>query len=83
MVIYKILLEFNILFPEEDYKEYLDKLYKIPKKYIFDFASTFLRYKINDERISNIKILLGIWFRKDNKTYANDLFKKIVDSLEK
>ena len=83
MVTYKILLEFNILFPEEDYNKYLSKLYEIPKKYLLDITSTFLRFRINDERVANLQELLGVWFRKNNETYANDFFKKIVEAEAK
>ncbi len=77
MVTYKIILEFDIIFPDEDYKEYLGKLIEIPKKYIYDFSSTFLRYRIQDEQVSNLQKLLSIWFRKENESYANDLIKRI------
>jgi hypothetical protein len=77
MVEHNLLLEFKAIFPSEEYSLYLNTLKEIPSRYIIDFATSFLRYRINDERISNIQNLLGLWFRKENEGYANELNKKI------
>lgn len=79
MVEHNLLLEFKAIFPAEEYPLYLNKLKEIPSRYIIDFTTSFLRFRINDERISNIQNLLGLWFRKENEEYANELYKRIQD----
>ncbi|MBN1618412.1 hypothetical protein JW887_03660 [Candidatus Dojkabacteria bacterium] len=78
MTTHKVLLEFKVLFHQEDYNLYLEKIVEIPQKYIIDFVPTFLRFKLDDESVSNIPTLLGRWFSRTNEKYANYIYSLII-----
>lgn len=79
MVTRRVVLEFDAIFPEEDYKEYCGRISEIPQQFLNDFASTYLRYSINDERISNLKKLFGKWFRMENIKFAKEIHGRIEE----
>lgn len=78
MVSRKVILEFNALFAEENYNDYCQRISEIPQQFLYDFASTYLRFKTSDEKVSNLQTLLGTWFRKENEIYANEIYKSIL-----
>ena len=79
----KQLLEFNMVFPNEEPLTPEEYLKGGSKKIILSVASFFLGFNTRNSKFSNNKILLSNIFSKENSDFAIDILNKINEIEEK
>ena len=71
------ILEFEKIFPNENYEEYLN-LDQFPKQKIIDFTTFLLSFQPDDKNNLSPKNIIENWFCKENNEYANNIYKRII-----
>ena len=79
---FKVILQFETVFPEENYQDYLVKLNEIPKELLIDFSTHFLRYEHENPFNRDYKLLLFNWFNKENAGFVRHLIQVIDNYLK-
>jgi hypothetical protein len=71
------IIDFNKIFFNENYEDYLNRVDDIPKKLLVDFASYFVSSSPESDLVKSHEILLSRWFGKENNKLANDINDRI------
>ncbi|NLO71782.1 MAG: hypothetical protein GX102_12740 [Porphyromonadaceae bacterium] len=79
---FKVILQFETVFPEENYQDYLGKLNEIPKELLIDFSTHFLRFENENPLNIDYKLLLFNWFNKENEGFVRHLIQVIDNYLK-
>ena len=78
----KEIIDFNKIFNNENYIDYIGKLKILPKELLFKASTFLLSFHHSDSFVHNHYELLSKWFGKENNKIANEINDKINDYIK-
>ncbi|MCD4773938.1 MAG: hypothetical protein K8R41_11210 [Bacteroidales bacterium] len=76
------IIDFDKIFKNEDYNEYLNKIGSLPKTLLIKASTFLLSFNKNDSFVQNHRELLYKWFGKENNGIANEINQTINNYIK-
>ncbi len=76
------IIDFDKIFKDEDYNEYLDKIDDLPKPLLIKASTFLLGFNSFDTFVQKHRELLSKWFGKENNAIANEINQTINNYIK-